>query len=267
MTGDLDMGATNLRIYQDASRARWYATLSDLTPAEEAGFALTAAAWRGGDVLDIGIGGGRTVMALSQAARSYVGVDYSDAMLEVARRRYPQLDLRRADARDLSDFAGGVFDFAFFADNGIDAVDDIGRTMVMAEALRVLKPGGVFLFNSHNLDCAGHNLRDLLRVRISRSPVATLKSLARVPVRLRNYVRSLGYRRRAGRYAILTDPGNDFSSPHYYTTAPEVRRQLEAAGFELAATLDAEGRVLGEAPNRASPTIYYVARRPAASAI
>lgn len=262
MSGDLDMSATNLRIYQDASRARWYGTLSELTAAEEAGFALTAAAWRGGDVLDLGIGGGRTVMALAEAARSYVGVDYSDAMLAVARARYPKLDLRQADARDLSAFADAKFDFAFFADNGIDAVDDAGRMRVMAEVLRTLKPGGVFLFNSHNLDCAGHDLRDMLRVRISRSPVETLKSFARIPIRLRNYVRSAGYRRWSGRYAILTDPGNDFSSPHYYTTALEVRRQLEAAGFELVRMLDAEGQEMGAATNRASPTIYYVARRP-----
>jgi SAM-dependent methyltransferase len=262
MSDDLDMGATNLRIYQDPSRARWYATLSELTPAEEAGFARTSEAWRGGDVLDIGIGGGRTVMALAKAARSYVGVDYSDAMLAVARARYPKLDLRQADARDLAAFADGAFDFAFFADNGIDAVDDIGRGMVLAEVLRVLKPGGVFLFNSHNLDCAGHNLRDLLRVRISRSPVATLKSLARIPIRLRNYVRSSGYRRRAGRYAILTDPGNDFSSPHYYTTAPETRRQLEAVGFEVVQVLDSEGAEVVRKPDRISPTLYFVARRP-----
>ena len=149
-----DMGATNERVYQSAARARWYASLTGLTQAEEAAFALTSDRWQGGDVLDIGIGGGRTCEILAGQARRYVGVDYSPAMVAEATARHPSLDLRQGDARDLSMFADGSFDWTFFADNGIDAVDDADRMRVLSEVRRVLKPGGVFLYKTQNIECA-----------------------------------------------------------------------------------------------------------------
>ena len=264
MTPALDMVATNLGIYQRPATAQWYATLSGLTAAEQAAFELTARAWREGDVLDIGIGGGRTCEPLSREARSYVGVDYSPAMVAAARARYPRLDLRQADIRDLSALGEARFDWAFFADNGIDAVDDEGRARALREVRRVLRPGGTFVLNSHNLDCAENHWGEMLRVEFSASPLRTLKSVARIGVRMKNWLSSAGHRRRTDRYVIKQDPGNNFASPHYYCTGAEMRRQLAAAGFELDAVLDIDGRRVGETPQRHSPTLYYIVRRPLA---
>jgi len=58
-------------------------------------------AWAGGDVLDIGVGGGRTTGLLADDARSYVGIDISPEMLALAQDRFPGHDLRVGNAVDL----------------------------------------------------------------------------------------------------------------------------------------------------------------------
>ena len=47
-----------------------------------------------GDVLDLGIGAGRTTSILAPIARSYVGSDYSPGMVAAARAAHPDVDLR-----------------------------------------------------------------------------------------------------------------------------------------------------------------------------
>lgn len=266
MNAKADMVATNLDIYQRPATARWYATLNGLVPAEEAALAATREVWQGGDVLDIGIGGGRTSPHLAPQARSYTGVDYSPAMVAVARQRHPHLDVRQADARDLSVFPDASFDFALFPDNGIDAVDAPGRGRILAEVRRVLRPGGVFVFNAHNLDWSenGKIWRDMFSVRLSRSPISTAKAFARIPIRLWNYLRTLRRKVSTESYVIMHDPGNDFASPHYYTGAVEMKRQLQAAGFALLMVLNAQGVETSHAPEQESATLHYVVRKPAA---
>ncbi|CAN5153898.1 class I SAM-dependent methyltransferase [soil metagenome] len=268
MSAKSDIAATNLGIYRRPATARWYATQTGLFAAEEAAFALTRQAWEGGDVLDIGIGGGRTSDFLAPSARSYVGVDFSAPMVAAAKARHPNLNLQNADARDLSRFTDEAFDFAFFSYNGIDAVDDLDRALILAEARRVLRPGGLFVFSAHNLDCLepGKFWRDVLSVTLSSSPVALAKSLARIPIRLRNYLAASASQVRTDRYAIKLDAGNDFASPHYYAGIAEVGRQLRASGLDLATVLDEQGRETDHLMDRSSTTLHYIARKPAAIA-
>ena len=108
------------------------------------------------DVLDIGVGGGRTTPYLSAIARRYVGVDYSQAMVEACHEGWPELDFRNCDATDLSEFSDTTFDVVVFSFNGIDNIgDDSGRARCFAEIARVLKPDGVFIFSSHNARSLG----------------------------------------------------------------------------------------------------------------
>ena len=60
-----------------------------------------SAAWRRGRVLDIAVGAGRTTGLLSRYAATYVGVDIAESMVDLARERFPDVDLRVGDARDL----------------------------------------------------------------------------------------------------------------------------------------------------------------------
>ena len=102
-------------------------------------------------VLDLGVGGGRTTPYLSQIAAHYVGLDYAEEMIRVCRTKFPQLQFAVADASDLSLFAAGSFDAVVFSFNGLDSLWPIEkRQQCLQECHRVLKPGGVFIFSSHN---------------------------------------------------------------------------------------------------------------------
>jgi ubiquinone/menaquinone biosynthesis C-methylase UbiE len=69
------------------------------------------------DMLNLGVGAGRTTKAFASLARKYVGVDFASPMVEACRARYPGLDFRVADARDLTIFPDESFDFPFFGQN------------------------------------------------------------------------------------------------------------------------------------------------------
>lgn len=102
-------------------------------------------------VLDLGCGGARTTIALTRLGYQTTGVDLSEALLAEARRRYPQLDLQRVDATNLT-FPDASFDAALFSYNGIDCIYPVTeRIRCMSEVFRVLRPGGIFLVSSHNL--------------------------------------------------------------------------------------------------------------------
>ncbi len=64
------------------------------------------------DMLDIGVGGGRTTRHFAPLARTYLGVDYSAAMIARCKREFPSFRFAVADARRL----------AFAADESYDLV-------------------------------------------------------------------------------------------------------------------------------------------------
>lgn len=102
-------------------------------------------------ILDLGVGGGRTTPHLSQLASRYVGIDYAEEMIRVCRTKFPRLQFAVADASDLSGFEAGSFDAVIFSFNGLDHLcPDQKRQRCLQECHRVLKPGGVFIFSSHN---------------------------------------------------------------------------------------------------------------------
>ena len=121
-------------------------------PGEELVLRRVAPLVRSKRILDVGIGGGRTVGFLTLLTDQYVGIDYSDLMVGAAKERYPELDLRVGDARDLSDFDDGSFDFVYFSYNGIDTMDDSGRRAVLAASHRVLDKDGLYVFSTLNKD-------------------------------------------------------------------------------------------------------------------
>ncbi len=102
-------------------------------------------------ILDLGVGAGRTTPCLSAMASRYVGIDYSEEMVRACRSKFPQLPFTAADAADLSQFADASFDAVVFSYNGIDClVPYEKRESCVRECHRVLKPGGIYIFSSHN---------------------------------------------------------------------------------------------------------------------
>ncbi len=141
--------AVNLRTYRVPEVASHYAALNYLTPCEQLLFRTHIKP--GIAVLDLGVGGGRTTPYLSRTASRYVGVDYSEAMLHVCKKKFPDLDFVLADASDLSAFEDASFDAIVFSFNGLDyVVPDENRLRCLRECWRVLRTDGVFVFSSHN---------------------------------------------------------------------------------------------------------------------
>jgi ubiquinone/menaquinone biosynthesis C-methylase UbiE len=89
------------------------------------------------DALDVGTGTGAGALAV--AARfpeaTVVGVDVAEGMLDQARRNAPALRFERADASALP-----------FPDASFDLVTHANMIPFVAEAARVLRPGGHVLF-------------------------------------------------------------------------------------------------------------------------
>jgi demethylmenaquinone methyltransferase/2-methoxy-6-polyprenyl-1,4-benzoquinol methylase len=93
---------------------------------------------RGDDVLDACCGTGDLAIAASRAGGHVTGLDFSEPMLERARRKAPELDWIRGDLLELP-FDAGSFDAATVG-FGVRNVDDLRRAL--AELRRVLRPGG-----------------------------------------------------------------------------------------------------------------------------
>jgi ubiquinone/menaquinone biosynthesis C-methylase UbiE len=108
-------------------------------------------------VLDIGCGPGAAVRAASPLVTKAVGVDRSEAMIEIARRRSQRLDnveFSVAGAEELP-FADSTFDRVWTIHSFHHWED---RAKGLTESRRVLRPGGKLLIiesdtsGSHGLD-------------------------------------------------------------------------------------------------------------------
>ena len=139
----------NLQIYNSTEIAAHYAGLSQITPCEHLLFQKYVR--DGAVVLDLGVGGGRTTPYLSNRSSAYLGLDYAPEMVRICRAKFPNLEFKVGDASDLTDIGSHSFDAVVAAFNVLDYV--IGsdkRQSCWRECYRVLKPGGVLIFSSHN---------------------------------------------------------------------------------------------------------------------
>ncbi len=140
---------TNLATYERPDVVAFYDGLAELQPCEERVFSEYIP--RGRRILDLGVGGGRTTPRLSSNASEYVGLDYARDMVARCRAKFPKQRFEVGDAADLSRFAEGSFDVIVFSLKGLDCLfPDSKRHQCLAECRRVLAPGGLFIFSSHN---------------------------------------------------------------------------------------------------------------------
>jgi SAM-dependent methyltransferase len=244
----------NLRTYSDPDVVAHYAKMEQLQPCEEIMFQR----WirPGATALDLGVGGGRTAAPLSKIASRYIGIDYSQGMVEACRARYPRLEFRHGDATDLSQFDDKFFDAVVFSFNGIDYIaTDEGRAKCLCEVARVLKPGGVFVVSSHNARAIGvwPQLRTARGVQIPWRILYALYASARLAARSLlhpAFWKGSGY---------VLDPVHGGLAT--YSSIPRtVGLQIEAAGMEVVDVVG--GRYPDVQAHWLTPWHYYACRKP-----
>lgn len=125
----------------------WERLPEDLTPPDYAlrrRFAL-ANVTRAERVLDLGCGTGDLAADMASAGARVTGADVAQAALDRARRRHPELDLRRIALDGPLPFADGEFD-AVWSSEVIEHVADTARWL--SEVRRVLAPRGRVLLTT-----------------------------------------------------------------------------------------------------------------------
>ncbi len=234
----MDVNALNMSAWESADRTKEYTAAEYIFPAERVLIDRVAPRIRHAPILELGCGGGRLTPLLLDLSAQYVGVDYVQGMVDACREKYPGVVFQRMDARDLSALSGGTFGAVVFAFNGLDCVDRSGRQQILAGVHRLLRPGGVFLFSSHNYDWA------------LRHPFA-----ARPEYRCHEF--------HGNGWALLNNPVYESAFLTHYTTIAQQRDDLATAGFSgTTVVFSPDGNPIAE-PEEAStqPWLYYCVTR------
>jgi 2-polyprenyl-6-hydroxyphenyl methylase/3-demethylubiquinone-9 3-methyltransferase len=146
----------DLTIYDTLAESWWQTgsqlhLLARMNPARFAYFDPLVRHWQGLRVLDLGCGGGLAAACLAQRGARVVGMDLSRASLRVAARH------THRPGRPEAVFACGRAETLPFADASFDVVwctDVLEHLSNLPAAIdqiaRVLKPGGLFLYDTIN---------------------------------------------------------------------------------------------------------------------
>jgi SAM-dependent methyltransferase len=243
-----------------------YATREGLEAVERVVLDLVLDEIRERPILDLGVGGGRTTPWLRAISADYLAIDYTPEMVAACRARYPDADVRLGDARDLSALPRDHFAFVLFSCNGIGMLGHADRLRVLAEVLRVLAPGGVFAFSTHNLDSPdNHRAFVLPELELSLNPlrnaVRGLRFARRTVTRAVNRLKHKRHEEHHGSWSLLNSPCLDYDTLLYHVTLAEARRQLLDAGY--APTVRAfDHRGVEIERTISDDSIFFLARRP-----
>ena len=151
----MDMQRNDLTIYDDVAAnwwsddIRWVRTLKNMVPGRLAYFDGFIN-WGGKDVLDLGCAGGFMAEALADRGARVTGIDPAAEAIAAAQAHAVQMghDIRYdVGVGEALPYADGAFDAVGCVDV-LEHVSDLGQ--VLAETARVLRPGGLFLFDTIN---------------------------------------------------------------------------------------------------------------------
>lgn len=146
----------DLTIYRDHAATWWDGSqrflrlLHNLVPARLSVFDEVVGSWHGKTVLDLGCGGGFMSEPLARRGATVIGVDPTEAAIDAARAHAGEEGLA-------IDYRVGSGEAIPLADHSVDCVvcvDVLEHVadidLVLDEIARVLRPGGLFLFDTIN---------------------------------------------------------------------------------------------------------------------
>ncbi len=142
--------------FYDRQAAQWWSEtatifpLSKLNPLRFQFFDQHIPDWNSLQVLDVGCGGGYTCEFLAQRGAVVTGIDQSSACIDAAQDHAQLMGLEidyHAGVSEKLPFQGDRFDIVTCVDV-LEHVESVPATV--AEISRVLKPGGLFLFDTLN---------------------------------------------------------------------------------------------------------------------
>ncbi|MBA3648940.1 MAG: class I SAM-dependent methyltransferase [Chitinophagales bacterium] len=196
----------------------------------------------GFNMLDVGIGGGRTTPFFANRVREYIGIDYSSLMINYCSNKFKKLEnavFKNMDARNLNPFVDNYFDLVLFSFNGIDCVDYEGRIEILNEFYRVLKPKGLLLFSFHN----ARHLHKLYSLQCPRNPFRIFKELKRIKkIKKINGAYSLFENEE---YFSIYDGADHFKTKILYLTVERQDGDLKSIGFRSTGFKDMQtGKVI-----------------------
>lgn len=252
-----DQAEVNARRWRESDLVKPYAG-SELRPVEEV-LLERLREQLGGRLLEVGCGAGRVTGHLLALGADVVAIDISPAMVAATAARHPGARVLEGDLRRLQEVPGAPFDAVLALYNVIDVVDDAGRREVLASAARLLAPGGLLVFSTHNLAYAPR-IRSPFSVRTSRAKTM-VGDIVRMPRRARNRSRLRPLEQHGPGYAVLVDEAHEYTLLHYYIGRDEQERQLRDLGLELLECRDLDGREVppGAAVDDCSE-LHFVAR-------
>lgn len=253
--------------FENEENVALYAKSFDLQLPEEAILATLKSALHTMDMLDLGVGAGRTAAHFAPLVRSYLGVDYSVTMIEHCRKTLPQFQFHVGDARAMNFANAASYDLVLFSYNGIDHMDGSDREKVLHGIKRVLRSGGLLIFSSHNANTLP-TIVERWRFRIKSSLRETLRSLKwSIVFAIRNRTLRFPLPFAEGRVA---DGLNTFRSSGIYYIRPDLQiARLHQLGMEDISCTGNDSRefiTAGDPRTKdiASPWVYYVCRKPRA---
>lgn len=191
--------------------------------------------------LDIGCGAGRTTTVLDQRGHDVIGIDLTKTLVGEARSRFPDIGFLVGDVCSLP-FGDETFEYALFSYNGIDDIaPEEARYEALREVHRVLKPGGVFSFSTHNL-WSTYVLRSL--------------DIEGVRKYIEFWIQNIRERRLFSRYKS-DNTIRDEPRERYYIRPSDQKQQLRNCGFEVLDVVRPAGPL-----ERYFHHPYYVAKKP-----
>lgn len=144
----------NRRYYECPGVVEFYRDQTQLCPAETLVLESLRKEIKDLPLLEVGVGAGRLTPYLTAITKNYVGIDCSQPMIDVARRKFNEVQFLACSAENMPLFEDQQFAAVVFCGNGIDEVENQRRIQILREINRVLRKGGIFFLSSHNFNWA-----------------------------------------------------------------------------------------------------------------